>query len=167
MQNKFKNAIISHDYFLEKDIKLGFVFITDTCIITVYIHNDSFPIKSAFLPPFRIRKRNLSELSSDNMHFKLIDMKTKGKYDFSEQFTEHFNHHSNSKQLEKDQLTYLLDEICDSVNGEVSVSYINHFNVQNMRQTIKLTPLFCNLIPSLLFIRNLSIQFFSKFPKNW
>ena len=23
---------------------------------TVYIHNDSFPIKSAFLPPFRIRK---------------------------------------------------------------------------------------------------------------
>ena len=24
---------------------------------TVYIHNDSFPIKSAFLPPFRIRKR--------------------------------------------------------------------------------------------------------------
>ena len=39
-----------------------------------------------------------------------------------------------------------LDEICDTVNGEVSVSYINHFNVQNMRQTIKLTPLFCNLV---------------------
>jgi hypothetical protein len=35
----------------------------------------------------------------------------------------------------------------------VSVSYINHFNVQNMRQTIKLTPLFCNLVPSLLYIR--------------
>ena len=46
--------------------------------ITVYIHNDSFPIKSAFLPPFRIRKRNLSELCPDNMHFKLINMKTKG-----------------------------------------------------------------------------------------
>ena len=35
---------------------------TDTTLIyvikfTVYIHNDSFPIKSAFLPPFRIRKR--------------------------------------------------------------------------------------------------------------
>ena len=44
----------------------------------MYIHNDSFPIKSAFLSPFRIRKRNLSELCSDNMHFKLIDMKTKG-----------------------------------------------------------------------------------------
>ena len=28
---------------------------------TVYIHNDSFPIKSAFLPPFRFRKRNLSD----------------------------------------------------------------------------------------------------------
>jgi hypothetical protein len=52
------------------------------------------------------------------------------------------------------------------VNGEVSVSYINHFNVQNMRQTIKLTPLFCNLVPSLLYIRILSIHFFSKFPKN-
>ena len=47
-------------------------------IFTVYIHNDSFPIKSAFLPPFRFRKRNLSELCSNNMHFKLIDMKTKG-----------------------------------------------------------------------------------------
>jgi hypothetical protein len=33
---------------------------------TVYIHNDSFPIKSAFLPPFRIRKRNLSELCNKN-----------------------------------------------------------------------------------------------------
>jgi hypothetical protein len=53
--------------------------------VTVYIHNDSFPIKSAFLPPFRIRKRFLSELCSDNMHFKLIDMKTKGMQDFSEQ----------------------------------------------------------------------------------
>ena len=35
---------------------------TDTTLIyvikfTVYIHNDFFPIKSAFLPPFRIRKR--------------------------------------------------------------------------------------------------------------
>jgi hypothetical protein len=35
---------------------------TDTTLIyvikfTVYIHNDSFPIKSEFLPPFRIRKR--------------------------------------------------------------------------------------------------------------
>jgi hypothetical protein len=60
-----------------------------------------------------------------------------------------------------------LDEICDTVNGEVSVSYINHLNVQNMRQTIKLTPLFCNLVPSLLYIRILSIYFFSKFPKNW
>ena len=29
---------------------------------TVYIHNDSFPIKSAFLPPFRFRKRNLSDV---------------------------------------------------------------------------------------------------------
>ena len=47
-------------------------------IYTVYIHNDSFPIKSAFLPPFRFKKRNLSELCSDNMHFKLIDMITKG-----------------------------------------------------------------------------------------
>ena len=28
----------------------------------VYIHNDSFPIKSAFLPPFRFRKRNLSDV---------------------------------------------------------------------------------------------------------
>ena len=28
---------------------------------TVYIHNDSFPFKSAFLPPFRFRKRNLSD----------------------------------------------------------------------------------------------------------
>ena len=44
----------------------------------VYIHNDSFPIKSAFLPPFRIGKPKPSELCSDNMHFKLIDMKTKG-----------------------------------------------------------------------------------------
>ena len=44
----------------------------------VYIHNDFFPIKSAFLPPFRIEKLNLSELCSANMHFKLIDMKTKG-----------------------------------------------------------------------------------------
>jgi hypothetical protein len=35
--------------------------------------------------------------------------------------------------------------------GEVSVPYINHFNVQNMRQTIKLTLLFCNLVPSLLY----------------
>jgi hypothetical protein len=51
--------------------------------------------------------------------------------------------------------------------GEVSVSYINHFNVHNMRQTIKLTPLFYNLLPSLLYIRILSIHFFSKFPKNW
>ena len=93
-------------------------------------------------------------------------MKIKGMQDFSEQFTEHFNHHSNSKQLEKGQLTYLLDEICDTVNDEVSVSYINHFNVQNMRQTIKLTPLFCNLVLSLLYIRILSIHFFSKFPKN-
>jgi hypothetical protein len=59
---------------------------------------------------------------------------------------------------------YLLDEICDTVNGEVSVSYMYHFNVQNMRQTIKLTPLFCNLVPSLLFIRILSIHSFSKFP---
>jgi hypothetical protein len=54
-----------------------------------------------------------------------------------------------------------------TLNGEVSVSYINHFNVQNMRQTIKLTPLFCNLVPSLLYIRILSIHFFSKFQKNW
>jgi hypothetical protein len=46
--------------------------------IMMYIHNGSFPIKSAFLPSFRIGKPNLSELCSDNMHFKLIDMKTKG-----------------------------------------------------------------------------------------
>jgi hypothetical protein len=62
-------------------------------------------------------------------------------------------------------LTYLLDEICDTVNGEVSVSYINHFNVQNMRQTIKLTLLFCNLVPSLLYIRILSIHFLVNFRK--
>ena len=29
---------------------------------TVYIHNDSFPIKSAFLSPFRIRKRFHSDI---------------------------------------------------------------------------------------------------------
>jgi hypothetical protein len=62
-------------------------------------------------------------------------------------------------------MTHLLDEICDTVNGEVSVSYINPFNVQ--WQTIKLTSLFRNLVPSLLCIRILSIRFFSKFPKNW
>jgi hypothetical protein len=64
------------------------------------------------------------------------------------------------------RLTYLLDEMGDTVNGEVSVSYINHFNVQNMRQTIKLTSLFRNLVPSLLCICILSIQFFSKYPKH-
>jgi hypothetical protein len=52
--------------------RMTFYFLTN---ITVY--NNSFPIKSAFLPPFRIGKLNLSELCSDNMHFKLIDMKTK------------------------------------------------------------------------------------------
>jgi hypothetical protein len=35
-------------------ILIMYVFI-NTCT-TVYIHNDSFPIKLAFLPPFRIRK---------------------------------------------------------------------------------------------------------------
>jgi hypothetical protein len=52
--------------------RMTFYFLTN---ITVY--NNSFPIKSAFLPPFRIGKLNLSELCSDNMHFKLIDMNTK------------------------------------------------------------------------------------------
>jgi hypothetical protein len=37
----------------------------------------------------------------------------------------------------------------------------------NMRQTIKLTPLFCNMVPSLFYIRILSIHIFTKFPKNW
>jgi hypothetical protein len=32
-----------------------------------------------------------------------------------------------------------------------------------MKQTIKLTPLFCNLVPSLLYIRILSVNF----PKYW
>jgi hypothetical protein len=30
-------------------------------LFTVYFHKDSFPIKSAFLPPFRIRKRFRSD----------------------------------------------------------------------------------------------------------
>ena len=43
------------------------------------------------------------------------------------------------------------------------MSYIYHFNVQNMRKTIKLTPLLCNLVPSLVYIRILSIHFLVNF----
>ena len=39
---------------LEIKIRLNLTILS---MVTVYIHSDSFPIKSAFLPPFRIRKR--------------------------------------------------------------------------------------------------------------